>query len=134
MSSSDIPDFRMRHPTCDERSYIVSSAMEARRFAEAVRGHWGVENSLHWSLDVTFREDESRVRNGSTPDNFAVIRHICMSLLKQETFSQARHQGQALPIRCGFRLPRARTIRGSLMRLPWHEGRTTSQSRKAQTY
>jgi predicted transposase YbfD/YdcC len=71
--------------TCDERYYIVSSAMQAGRFAEAVRGHWGIENSLHWSLDVSFREDESRIRNGSTPDNFAVIRHICMNLLKQET-------------------------------------------------
>lgn len=71
--------------TCDDRYYIVSSAMEARRFGEAVRGHWGIENNLHWSLDMSFREDESRIRNASTPDNFAVIRHICMNLLKQET-------------------------------------------------
>lgn len=59
--------------------------MDARRFGEAVGGHWGIENNLHWSLDVSFREDESRIRIGSTPDNFAVIRHICMNLLKQET-------------------------------------------------
>jgi hypothetical protein len=59
--------------------------LEAGRFAEAVRGHWGTENSLHWSLDVSFREDESRIRKGATPDNFAVIRHICMNMLKQET-------------------------------------------------
>ena len=59
--------------------------MDARQFGEAVRGHWGIENNLHWSLDVSFREDESRIRNASAPDNFAVIRHICMNLLKQET-------------------------------------------------
>jgi predicted transposase YbfD/YdcC len=71
--------------TRDERYYIVSSAMEAGRFADAVRGHWGIENSLHWSLDVGFREDHSRIRKAATPDNFAVIRHICMNMLKQET-------------------------------------------------
>lgn len=67
-----------------DRYYILSNSMKAQSFGHAVRGHWGIENKLHWSLDMTFREDESRIRKASTPDNFAVIRHICVNLLKQE--------------------------------------------------
>ena len=50
----------------------------------AVRAHWGIENSLHWSLDVTFREDACRIRKGNASENFAVIRHIALGLLQQE--------------------------------------------------
>ena len=50
--------------------------------ARAVRGHWGIENSLHWMLDVNFREDHSRVRMDNGPENFAIIRHLTLNVLK----------------------------------------------------
>ena len=80
--------------SCSDRYYILSQPMDAQAFGNAVRGHWGIENKLHWSLDVTFREDGSRIRKKSTPDNFAVIRHICMNLLKQEQTFKRGLQGK----------------------------------------
>jgi|TARA_B100001971_G_C18176555_1_gene530265 predicted transposase YbfD/YdcC len=77
-----------------DRYYILSQPMNAQAFGNAVRSHWGIENKLHWSLDMTFREDESRIRKKSTPDNFGVIRHICINLLKQETTFKRGLQGK----------------------------------------
>jgi len=68
---------------CHERRYYISSlGCDAQTFGCAVRKHWGIENSVHWVLDIAFREDESRVRKGNSPENFAAIRHIALNLLR----------------------------------------------------
>lgn len=70
------------------RFYIGSIGGNAQSFASAVRKHWGIENSLHWCLDIAFREDESRVRNRQAANNLAVMRHIALGLLKKDTTSK----------------------------------------------
>lgn len=75
--------------TEDTRFYISSLAPDAQQALSAVRQHWGVENSLHWTLDVTFREDESRIRSDAAPENFAIMRHIALNLLKRDTSLKA---------------------------------------------
>ncbi len=69
----------------EHRFYISSIENDAKRFGEAVRSHWGIENSVHWVLDIGFREDESRKRKGNSAFNFSVLRHIAMNLLRKET-------------------------------------------------
>jgi predicted transposase YbfD/YdcC len=69
--------------TIEFRYYISSLAMGVKRFARAVRGHWGIENTCHWVLDMTYREDESRIRDKALRENFAWINRFTLSLLKQ---------------------------------------------------
>ena len=66
------------------RYYISSAELSAPRFAHSGRGHWGVENGLHWVLDVNFNEDASRVRKGHGADNLARLRHIALNVLKAD--------------------------------------------------
>jgi predicted transposase YbfD/YdcC len=69
--------------TVEVRYYISSLGVGVKRFAHAVRSHWGIENSCHWSLDVTYREDDSRVRDKNLRENFAWLNRLTLSLLKQ---------------------------------------------------
>jgi len=63
--------------------FIGSRRMAARRYAQALRGHWGIENNLHWQLDVSFHEDGSRIENRHGAANFALFRKLALALLKQ---------------------------------------------------
>jgi predicted transposase YbfD/YdcC len=73
-------------PATGETRYFVSSLRpQVKTFARAVRGHWGIETSLHWVLDISFREDESRLRKDHGPENLALVRRLAASLLHQET-------------------------------------------------
>jgi predicted transposase YbfD/YdcC len=69
--------------TTETRYYISSLAVNVQLFAHAVRSHWGIENSCHWSLDMTYREDESRIREPQLRENFAWLNRFTLSLLKQ---------------------------------------------------
>lgn len=70
---------RTRH---EKRYYIASARLEAKAFAAAVRAHWGIENGLHWVLDVVFHDDLARLRSGHGPENMAVVKHMAMNLIR----------------------------------------------------
>jgi predicted transposase YbfD/YdcC len=67
----------------ERRSYISSRILRADAFADAVRSHWAIENNLHWTLDMTFNEDQSRLRVGHGAKNMAVVRHFALNLIRQ---------------------------------------------------
>jgi predicted transposase YbfD/YdcC len=82
--------------TSERRYYLLSLPMDAAGFATAVRGHWGIENQLHWILDVGFREDQSRTTQGYCAENLAVIRHLAVNLLTQEKSVKAGMRAKRL--------------------------------------
>ena len=86
--------------TRERRYYLTSLPADPGRIAAAVRGHWGIENRLHWVLDLAFREDECRVRTGHAAENFAVLRHIALNLLRRDTSVRAGIRAKRLT--CGW--------------------------------
>lgn len=78
------------------RYYITSLSGNANQVLHAVRAHWSIENELHWTLDIAFREDESRVRKDHGPQNLAILRQIALNLLKQETTRKRGIKGKRL--------------------------------------
>jgi predicted transposase YbfD/YdcC len=76
---------RLHGTTSQDTAYYISSLPnQAARLLEATRHHWAIENSFHWVLDVTFREDDSRIRVGDSPQNMAVLRHLALNILKRD--------------------------------------------------
>jgi predicted transposase YbfD/YdcC len=84
--------------TSHERRYYISTldGMDAKRMAAAIRGHWGIENKLHYVLDVSFAEDQCRVRKGHAAENFSRIRRIALNLLRRETSKKRGIKGKRL--------------------------------------
>jgi predicted transposase YbfD/YdcC len=87
----------LKGKTTIERRYFLSSLpLGVETFARAVRGHWGVENKLHWVLDVCFREDQSRARTGYAAENLATLRRLALNLLKREKTKKRGIRGKQL--------------------------------------
>jgi predicted transposase YbfD/YdcC len=83
-------------PTTERRYYLSSLAIDVEKFARAVRGHWGVENSLHWCLDVQMGEDQSRARTGHAAENLATLRRLALNLLKRDKTKKRGLRGKQL--------------------------------------
>lgn len=82
--------------TVERRYYLTSLSLGVETFARAVRGHWGVENKVHWVLDVCFREDQSRARAGYAAENLATLRRLALNLLKREKTKKRGIKGKQL--------------------------------------
>ena len=84
--------------------YLSSLPCDAKLISRAIRQHWGIENQLHWVLDVTFNEDRSRIRIGHSPENFTLLRRMAISLLNQETNSKRslRQKTKLAAMNCNY--------------------------------
>ena len=82
--------------TVERRYYLASLPLGIETLARAVRGHWGVENKVHWIMDVCFREDQSRARTGYAAENLATLRRLALNLLKQEKTQKRGIRGKQL--------------------------------------
>jgi len=82
--------------TSERRYYLSSLPLDINTFARAVRGHWGIENKVHWTLDVWFREDQSRARSGFAAENLAILRRLALNLLKQDKTKKRGIRGKQL--------------------------------------
>lgn len=80
--------------TIERRYYLSSLSLDAQRFGQAVRQHWGVENTLHWSLDVTFGEDDSRARTKNAAQNMAILRRAALNLIKKDRSTKDTIRGK----------------------------------------
>jgi predicted transposase YbfD/YdcC len=74
--------------TQEARYYVSSLEANASKISHAIRCHWHVENSLHWVMDVTFKEDDSRIRRGVAAENMSVMRHLALNLIRKESESK----------------------------------------------
>nr|WP_239984994.1 ISAs1 family transposase [Sporolactobacillus pectinivorans] len=99
----------------ERRFYLSSLSSDAKTFAKAVRQHWQIENGLHHVLDVTFREDEQRMRLKNSAQNMALLRRCVVNLLKQETTSKRSIRGKRL--KAGFDFPYLKTVLALAYRL-----------------
>jgi predicted transposase YbfD/YdcC len=82
--------------TVERRYYLSSLSHDAERFAKAARGHWGIENSLHWVLDVVFGEDDSRARSGYAAENLAATRRLAINLLRRDKTCKRSIKGKLM--------------------------------------
>lgn len=80
--------------TTERRYFLSSLPLDVSRFSNAVRSHWGVENRLHWILDVQFNEDQSRARTGHAAENLATLRRLALNLLKRDTTKKRGIKGK----------------------------------------
>ena len=92
--------------TTETATYLLSTALSPERFNEVVRSHWGVENRLHWRLDVVMNEDQSRTRLGNGPHNMAVLRHMAINVMQKD--------------------PTKGSLRGKFKRAGWNDAYLTS--------
>src|SRR5208283_2826845 len=73
--------------TTETAYYLLSTALSGERFNDVVRSHWGIENCLHWRLDVVMNEDQDRSRLGNGPNNLAVLRHMALNVMQKDPFA-----------------------------------------------
>lgn len=85
-----------------ETHYFIASVTGAARVGQAVRWHWGIETALHWVLDIAFREDECRVRVGHAAQNFAILRHLALNLLRQDATTKVGIKAKRFKASCSL--------------------------------